>query len=84
MGDEEPLEFAVRGVVRNGQVVLDTPLDVPDGTVVTVKEYDKSDYPPVFTPPTEEQLRWLKSDIARLQERARNRAAGGQPRQDAA
>ena len=29
-------EFCVRGVVRGGQVVLEVPLDLPDGTVVRV------------------------------------------------
>jgi hypothetical protein len=29
-------EFCVRGVVRGGQVVLEAPLDLPDGTVVRV------------------------------------------------
>jgi hypothetical protein len=29
-------EFCVRGVVRGGQVVLEVPLDLPDGTVVSV------------------------------------------------
>lgn len=35
----------VQGVVKNGQVVLDAPLDVPDGTVLTVTEYDPDDNP---------------------------------------
>jgi len=35
----------VRGVVRNGQVVLDTALGLPDGTVVTVTDYDPADDP---------------------------------------
>ncbi|MBN9122148.1 MAG: hypothetical protein J0I06_23910 [Planctomycetes bacterium] len=30
----------VQGVVKNGQVVLDPPLDRPDGTVMTVMDYD--------------------------------------------
>lgn len=37
--------FWIQGVVRNGQVVLETPLDLPDGTVVTVKDYDPDDDP---------------------------------------
>jgi hypothetical protein len=37
--------FWILGVVKNGQVVLDTPLDVPDGTTVTVKNYDPDDDP---------------------------------------
>ena len=35
-------EFCVRGVVRGGQVVLEVPLDLPDGTVVTVSELANS------------------------------------------
>ncbi len=31
--------FCVRGVVKNGQVLLAKPLDLPEGTVVTV-EYE--------------------------------------------
>lgn len=37
--------FWVQGVVKNGQVVLDVPLDLPDGTVVTVQDYDPDDDP---------------------------------------
>lgn len=37
--------FWVQGVVKNGQVVLDPPLDLPDGTVVTVMKYDPDDNP---------------------------------------
>jgi hypothetical protein len=41
-----PMEsFWVQGVVKNGQVVLETPLDLPDGTVVTVMDYDPADDP---------------------------------------
>ena len=35
----------LQGVVKNGQVVLDKPLDLPDGTVVTVMDYDPDDDP---------------------------------------
>jgi hypothetical protein len=35
-------EFCVRGVVRGGQIVLEMPLDLPDGTVVTVSELVRS------------------------------------------
>lgn len=38
-------QFWVQGVVKNGQVVLGTPLDLPDGTVVTVMNYDPDDDP---------------------------------------
>ena len=34
--------FCVRGVVKNGQVLLAKPLDLPEGTVVTV-EYEPGD-----------------------------------------
>jgi hypothetical protein len=35
--------FNVQGVVRDGQVILEAPLDLPDGTAVTVKDYDPED-----------------------------------------
>ena len=35
----------VQGVVKNGQVVLDPPLDLPDGTILTVTRYDPDDDP---------------------------------------
>jgi hypothetical protein len=37
--------FWLQGVVKNGQVVLSNPLDLPDGTVVTVMDYDADDNP---------------------------------------
>ena len=37
--------FWIQGVVKGGQVVLEKPLDLPDGTVVTVKTYDPDDDP---------------------------------------
>jgi hypothetical protein len=33
-------QFWIQGVVKNGQVVLEKPLDLPDGTVVTVMNYE--------------------------------------------
>ena len=35
--------FWLQGVVKNGQVVLEKPLDLPDGTIVTVMDYDPDD-----------------------------------------
>lgn len=35
----------VQGVVKNGQVVMTPPIDLPDGTVVTVTEFDPDDDP---------------------------------------
>lgn len=35
-------EFCGRGVVRGGQIVLDVPLDLPDGTVLAVSEFVRS------------------------------------------
>jgi hypothetical protein len=52
----------VQGVVKNGQVVLASPLDLPDGTVVTVTDYDPDDDPRPRQPTvqlTEEVLREL-------------------------
>lgn len=43
--------FWVQGVVRGGQVVLETPLDFPDGTVVAVRDYDPDDDPRPSGPP---------------------------------
>jgi hypothetical protein len=38
-------KFWLQGVVRDGRVVLEQPLDLPDGTVVTVMDYDPDDDP---------------------------------------
>ncbi|MDB5313734.1 MAG: hypothetical protein JWO38_7936 [Gemmataceae bacterium] len=35
--------FWIQGVVKNGQIVLETPIDLPDGTVVTVIDHDPGD-----------------------------------------
>ncbi|HEX4606881.1 MAG TPA: hypothetical protein VH092_01625 [Urbifossiella sp.] len=69
--------FAVKGVIRNGQVVLDAPLDLPDGTPITVKEFDESDYPAVWEQPTPEQQRAIRADLDYLRVKARHRAAPG-------
>lgn len=45
--------FWIQGVVKNGQVVLDAPLDLPDGTVVTVKDYDPEEEPRPIEPTTD-------------------------------
>lgn len=37
--------FWVQGVVRAGHVVLDPPLNLPDGTVVTVTKYHPDENP---------------------------------------
>ena len=42
--------FWLQGVVRAGQVVLETPLALPDGTVVTVMDYDPDDDPRPIEP----------------------------------
>ena len=36
-------EFCVQGVVKGGQVVLEVPLDLPDGTVVFVADHAPDD-----------------------------------------
>ena len=46
-------QFCVRGVVKGGQVVLDTPLDLPDGTEVTVTDYDPADVETVGPDPND-------------------------------
>jgi hypothetical protein len=45
MGDADGDEFTVKAVVLNGRVVLDAPLAVPDGTLVTVQRYHEGDLP---------------------------------------
>lgn len=87
MDDEEELDFAVRGVVRNGQVVSDTPLDLPDGTLVTITPYRTGDIPGVLSEPmrmTEEQIRWFQEDAAWLRARAARGAAGTEAGPEAA
>lgn len=37
--------FWIQGIVKGGQVVLEQPLELPDGTVVTVMDYDPDDDP---------------------------------------
>ena len=52
-------ELRVRGVVRNGQVVVETPLNLPDGFFVIVTEYNPADDTdtPDPPPPTPEACR---------------------------
>jgi hypothetical protein len=45
MSDERPLDFAVKGVVLHGRVVLDVTLPMPDGTLVTIRPYDPGELP---------------------------------------
>jgi hypothetical protein len=40
-----PAGLLVKAVVLNGRVVLDVPLAVPDGTLVTVRQYEYGDMP---------------------------------------
>ena len=42
--------FWIQGVVKNGQVVLTEPLELPDGMVVTVRDYDPDDDPRPIEP----------------------------------
>jgi hypothetical protein len=49
--------FCVQGVVRGGQVVLDVPLELPDGTVVSVTN---------ILAPSEEYKRQLLTMLNRL------------------
>lgn len=43
-------KFWLQGVVKDGQVLLEQPLDLPDGTVVTVMDYDPEDAPQAEEP----------------------------------
>jgi len=38
-------DFAVKGVVLHGKVVLEAPVPMPDGTLVTVRLYDPGELP---------------------------------------
>jgi hypothetical protein len=49
--------FCVRGVVNGGQVVLEAPLEVPDGTEVTVTDYDPADVATVGPDPDDPKAR---------------------------
>ena len=42
---DEPDEFIFKAVVLNGRVVLDAPLALPDGTLVTIQRYAVGDLP---------------------------------------
>lgn len=75
--------FWLQGVVKNGQVVLEKPLDLPDGTVVTVMDYDPDDDPRPTGPTgpfTEEEARRILNDYVRRPEAvescSRGQAAG--------
>ncbi|MCI0705321.1 MAG: hypothetical protein L0241_30035 [Planctomycetia bacterium] len=60
----EPLP--VKGILKNGQIVLETPLDLPDGTLVTVLEYDEDDYPREWKGPLPpEEIKQLMLALAR-------------------
>jgi hypothetical protein len=87
MDEDEGLDFAVRGVVRDGQVVIESPLDVPDGTFVTISPYRTGDIPGLMTEParmTDEQKRWFEEDAAWLRARAAGRGAGTEAEPEAA
>jgi hypothetical protein len=49
--------FHIRGVIRNGQVVPDTPLDLPDGTLVSITEYDPDEVATVGPDPNDPKAR---------------------------
>ena len=73
--------FWLQGVVKNGQVVLETPLDLPDGTVVTVMDYDPADDPRPRGPTgpfTEEEARRILDDYIRRPELVADCAHGPQ------
>lgn len=50
-----------QGVVRSGQVVFDTPLDLPDGTAVTVSESGSNGQPL-----SDERPRLSREEVAEL------------------
>jgi hypothetical protein len=75
--------FWLQGVVKNGQVVLEAPLDLPDGTIVSVMDYDPADDPQPIGPPgpfsPEEAIRILAEYTGRpdlAEEYLRGRQAG--------
>jgi hypothetical protein len=54
-----------KGVVKNGQIVLETPLDLPDGTEVSVLEYGEADFPSETKPLSAEARKELILAVAR-------------------
>jgi hypothetical protein len=63
----------VQGVVKNGQVMLDPPLDLPDGTVLTVTRYDPDDDPRPQEPKfkmTDEEFLELSAFLAGKKDKA--------------
>lgn len=60
-------QFFVQGVVKNGQVVLDAPLDLPDGFVVYVSDEmpENTEPIPVTRLPTPEQRKQTLLVLAR-------------------
>jgi hypothetical protein len=83
-----PAEFAVKGVVLHGKVVLDAPVPMPDGTLVTVRLYDPGELPGERDVP--ESLKdWVGKlsatvDLQGLKLRALERTIKGQGGQEAA
>jgi hypothetical protein len=69
----EELDFVVKGIVRNGQVVTETPLVVPDGTHVTIRPTEDGGDSTEGGEPvrlTAEQIRWFREHTERLRARA--------------
>ena len=63
----------VRGVVKDGQVVLEVPLNLPDGTFVTVTDHDPIDIEPVGRDTSESRETAIQLLLA-LKKRAELRA----------
>lgn len=81
MDECEGLDFAVRGVVRDGHIVLDAPLAAPDGTYVTITPYRNGDVPELaeYPPLTEEDVQWFREHTDRLRSRAAAATRRGAP-----
>lgn len=74
MGGEVADELVVKAVVLNGRVVLDAPLGLPDGTLVTVRRYESGE--DVGAPAVRDTIRKLAelADIHDVKLRALERA----------
>src|SRR5262245_20178167 len=74
-------QFSVQGVVRNGQVVLEVPLDLPDGTLVSITDYDPEDVATVGPDPDDPKAREEALQYYREMVRNRGNRLGGSDEQ---
>ncbi|HYH68386.1 MAG TPA: hypothetical protein VD866_27075 [Urbifossiella sp.] len=86
--DGVPVDYAVKGVVLHGKVVLDAPVPMPDGTLVTVRLYDPGELPGEGDVPESIKDRLYKLyamvDLQGIKLKVLERAIKGQGGQEAA